>query len=219
MMSNFITRGLRTAILASSMLAALSLQAFAHEYKLGDLEIDHPWSRATPAGAKVAVGYLKIRNNGTQSDRLIAVASEISTGGEIHEMSIDDKGVMTMRPLADGIVIEPGKEVELAPGGLHLMFTGLTSAPEQGKRFKGELSFEKAGNLEIEYAVEAIGAAAEDHSTHDHGAEDQSVHDHSAHEGAAAPDTEATHDHAAPEGEAHDHGSHDHDAGEVEKAN
>ena len=43
----------------------------AHDYKVGSLEIEHPWTRATPKGAAVAGGYLKIVNNGTTADRLV----------------------------------------------------------------------------------------------------------------------------------------------------
>ena len=54
------------AALAGSMLATA---ASAHEYKAGSIEIKHPWSRATPKGASVAGGYLKITNKGAAPDR------------------------------------------------------------------------------------------------------------------------------------------------------
>ena len=37
------------------------------------------------------------------------------------------------------------------------MFMGLKAPFEKGKRIKGTLTFEKAGKVEVEYAVEAIG--------------------------------------------------------------
>ena len=147
----------RIAMLAS-VLAFIAATATAHEYKLGALEIKHPWSRATPKGASVAGGYLKIINTGTTPDRLIGGSVAVAGKFEIHEMRLVN-GVMQMRPLANGIEIKPGQTVELKPGSYHLMFVDLKTPFEQGKRVKGTLIFEKAGSIEIEYVVEAVGAS------------------------------------------------------------
>ena len=117
----FAHRNARTlfpARLACFSLAAALLfasAASAHEFKLGDLEIKHPWSRATLPGAKVATGYLIVKNNGATPDRLLSVTAEISGKAEIHEMKVTD-GVMSMRPLKDGIEIPANGEVKLEPG-------------------------------------------------------------------------------------------------------
>src|SRR5919201_1427727 len=99
--------------------------AWAQDYKVGALIIDHPWSRATPKVAKIASGYLSIKNDGSTADRLIGGASALSRGVEVHEMSID-RGVMKMRQLNAGVEIQPGATVELKPGSAHLMFTELS---------------------------------------------------------------------------------------------
>lgn len=130
--------------------------ASAHEYKAGSLEIKHPWARATPKGATVAGGYLKIINTGSEPDRLIGGSVAAAGKFEVHEMSMDG-GVMKMRPLTNGLEIKPGATVELKPGSYHLMFVGVTQPFEQGKRVKGTLQFVKAGTVDVEYAVEAIG--------------------------------------------------------------
>src|SRR5690554_2110175 len=96
------------AALALSFLALQMQPVLAHDYKLGDLVIDHPWSRATPEGAKVAAGYAVIRNEGPSAERLVAASGEISGRTEIHEMAIDDEGVMRMRHLAEGLEIPAG---------------------------------------------------------------------------------------------------------------
>ena len=56
---------MKTSILFACILSLTAGAAAAQEFKVGSLEIDHPWSRATPKGAKVAVGYLTIKNTGT----------------------------------------------------------------------------------------------------------------------------------------------------------
>lgn len=145
-------------------LFAMTNSLFAHEFKSGDIVVEHPWSRATPAGAKVAAGYLIITNNGSTPDRLIAVSGEIAGKTEVHEMAVDDKGVMTMRPV-EGIEIPPGSSVELKPGGYHIMFLQLSKPAMEGQPFKGSLTLEKAGTIDVEFAVEKMGAPAS-HGAH-----------------------------------------------------
>lgn len=158
---------LRNAALPAAFFAlALSFAsaAQAHEFKLGDLDIGHPWSRATLPGAKVAAGYLTVKNNGSTPDRLISVTAEISGKGEIHEMTVKD-GVMNMRPVAGGLEIPAGGEVKLEPGSYHIMFMELKAPAVEGAKFPGKLTFEKAGTVEVEFAVEKAGGKA-DHSAH-----------------------------------------------------
>jgi periplasmic copper chaperone A len=154
---------LRAALIGLAGLIVASTQALAHEYKLGDLVIDHPWSRATLPGAKVAGGFLVIRNTGTTNDRLVSLTSGISGRAEIHEMSVTD-GVMKMRPLKDGIEIPAGGEVKLEPGSYHLMFMELKAPAVEGENFGATLTFEKSGTVDVEFAVDKAGGG--DHSTH-----------------------------------------------------
>jgi copper(I)-binding protein len=80
-----------------------------------------------------------------------------------------DGGVMKMRQLAGGIEIKPGEAIELSPGGNHLMLLDLKSAIVPGAPVKGELTFEKAGKLSVEFTVAPIGSespAKPDHTHH-----------------------------------------------------
>ncbi|RUZ41237.1 copper chaperone PCu(A)C, partial [Mesorhizobium sp. M7A.F.Ca.US.003.02.1.1] len=133
-MAGSILRGIEErvgiAVLALALLFTGAQSVFAHEFKVGDLEIGHPWSRATPAGAKVAGGYFTITNKGSAPDRLVSISSDVSEKAELHEMGVKD-GVMTMRPVAGGLEIPAGGKVTLAPGGYHLMFMGLKRQPKQ----------------------------------------------------------------------------------------
>jgi copper(I)-binding protein len=143
-------------LLVGLSLVAFASSAFAHDFTAGSLHIGHPWSRATPKGAPVGAGYLVIENRGSDADRFISASSAISERGEIHEMAVTD-GVMRMRPLAKGVEIAPGMTAKFEPGGLHLMFLGLKRPLEKGERFKATLHFEKAGPVEVEFVVEAMG--------------------------------------------------------------
>ena len=144
------------ALLALSPLAAA--EAPAHEFhRLGDIVIEQPWSRATPA--KVGAAYMTLRNNGAIADRLVKVASPVAEKGEIHETKVEG-GMAMMRPV-EGVEIKPrGGSVQLKPGGLHVMLTGLVRPLKEGERIKLSLTFERAGTIDIEARVEKAGAAA-----------------------------------------------------------
>lgn len=153
--------------LATTVLGALTIGASAHEFAAGDLRINHPWSRQTPPNAVVGAGYVKITNEGSESDRLVGGSSVLSQGFEIHT-SQEEGGVVRMRPLDGGLVIAAGETVELKPLGTHIMLTGLTAAIDPNAPFEGTLVFERAGTVEVVFAVEPLGAASasQEHSGH-----------------------------------------------------
>ena len=160
-------------ILLASVVAASALSGgavWAEDYKVGTLEIDSPWSRAVPKGAKVAAGYMKIKNTGSEPDRLVGGSTPVAGGFMVHEMSMDS-GVMKMRPLPSGLEIKPGETVELKPSSFHIMMTDLKQPIQQGKSFKATLMFEKAGNVDVDFAVAAVGATSAAASAHDHDAQ------------------------------------------------
>ncbi len=160
-------QSVRTLAYAVSFAALLVAPAGAQEIKAGDLVITQAWSRATPGGAKIAGGYLTIENKGATADRLIGGSADVAGKFEVHEMAMKD-GVMTMRPLDKGLVIEPGKTVKLAPGGYHLMLMDLKSPLKQGDKLPVTLEFEKAGKVKLAFDVQGVGAkgptAGEGHS-------------------------------------------------------
>jgi copper(I)-binding protein len=151
-------------LIAASVLLTAAVPSFvaAHDFTKGSLHVEHPWSRATPKGASVGAGYLVIENRGSTVDRLISASAEVAGRTEIHEMAVVD-GVMRMRPLAKGIELAPGMTAKLEPGGLHIMFLDLKRPLEKGERFKARLVFEKAGEIDVEFSVEAMGGAPAHH--------------------------------------------------------
>jgi copper(I)-binding protein len=146
-----------TAILCISVFSYFVAPARAEEVKAGDLVITQAWSRATPGGAKVGGGYLTIENKGSTPERLIGGSADVADKIQVHEMATND-GVMTMRPLDKGLVIEPGKTVKLAPGGFHLMLLDLKSPLKQGDKLPVTLEFERAGKVALSLDVQGIGA-------------------------------------------------------------
>jgi len=144
------------------LILAWSGAALAHSYKLGSLEIGHPWARATPPTAPTGGGFLTITNKGTAADRLVSASSPAAASVQVHEMKMEGN-VMRMRELANGLEIAPGATVTLAPGGLHMMMMGLKAPLKQGEKVPLTLVFEKAGTIDVEIAVEAMGATPGHH--------------------------------------------------------
>jgi copper(I)-binding protein len=147
----------RTLAYAALLSIALIASVQAEDVKTGDLVITQPWIRATPGGAKVAGGYLTIENKGAAPDRLVSGSANAAKKIEIHEMAMNN-GVMTMRPIDRGLVIEPDKTVKFAPGGYHLMFLELNSPFKPGDRVAVTLKFEKAGEVKVLFDVQGVGA-------------------------------------------------------------
>ncbi|HEY2610975.1 MAG TPA: copper chaperone PCu(A)C [Reyranella sp.] len=146
----------------AALVAILALPAFALDYKLGAIEIGQPWTRATPPTAESGGGYLVLKNTGTTPDRLIAVKSPAADKVEIHEMKMDGN-IMRMREVEKGIEIPPGATVELKPGGFHVMFMGLKAPFAKEAKVPLTLVFEKAGSIDVDLMVQAMGALAPMH--------------------------------------------------------
>lgn len=145
------------AVLCALSIPAMMLPASAQQ--VGDLKIEKPWSRATPGNSKIGAGYFTVTNTGAAPDTLVSVTTPASDHVEIHEMAMKD-GVMTMRPMAKGVTIAPGKAVSFAPGGFHLMLMGLKAPLKQGDKVPLTLTFAKAGKVDVTLDVQGIGAQA-----------------------------------------------------------
>jgi len=136
--------------------AVMVTAAHAQDYKAGALVIAHPWTPKAPAGAKVAAGFLKITNEGQEDDRLVAISADVAGKIQIHGMKIEN-GIMKMFELAGGLAIPAGQTVELKSKSNHVMFMGLKTLPAEGQSFKAVLTFEKAGEVPVEFEVEPMG--------------------------------------------------------------
>ncbi len=154
------------ARMTAVMIAVMTMStgaSLSHDYTPGAIDIGHPVARATTPAARTGAAYLTLTNNGTEEVRLSALSGAIAERIEIHETTVVD-GVARMRPHAEGLAVPPGATVTLAPGGMHIMLVGLTAPLVEGDRVPIVLSFDQAGEIEVELAVEAI--SAESHANH-----------------------------------------------------
>jgi len=133
-----------------ALVGGLSLAVQAHDFKLGAIEIDHPYAPPTPAAATTAAVYFRtLKNRGDQPDRLVAASTPVAQSVEFHRSSVDAQNVMRMRPI-EAIELPPRSELRVRHGGeLHLMLIGLKAPLKEGERFALRLRFEKAGEREV----------------------------------------------------------------------
>jgi periplasmic copper chaperone A len=118
------------------------------------VDVKDAWARATPGKAENGATYLTIQS--PTADRLVGVSTPIAKKAGLHTMTMEGS-VMKMRPLS-GIDVPANQPVTLKPGGMHIMLEGLNEPLQAGKSFPLTLNFEKAGQKQVEVAVEKAGA-------------------------------------------------------------
>lgn len=85
------------------------------------LQVRDARALATVPGQSVGAAYMTIES--PSNARIVSVQSDAAESVQIHAMSMQ-KGIMRMRRL-DSLDLPAGREIRLAPGGIHLMLVGL----------------------------------------------------------------------------------------------
>ncbi len=164
----------------SVFLLALTLvapAAFAHEYSQDQVKVDHPWSRPTPPGTPMGVGYMSISNSGSSDVTLVGATTPRAGHVSIHETSMHD-GVMRMQPVKGGLTIPAGATVDLKPHSFHLMLEKLNGPLQEGEKIPLTLNFKGANDMDVMLAVEPLdGGMMKEHGMN-HSSKEM---DHSGH--------------------------------------
>ncbi len=140
-----------------------------HSFSRGDVTVTHPWSRPTPPGVAMGVGYMAITNEGDTAIILTGATTPKAERVTIHQSMMND-GMMSMRPLTEGLTIPAGETVKLEPHSYHLMLEGLKGAVARGERFPMTLNFDTMAPMQIELhtmPMEPSSDSPENHSMHD----------------------------------------------------
>jgi len=132
------------------LLLAIALPAAAQ------VSVERPWARATPPGAQVAGGYMTIVNRGNAPDKLVGASSPAAARVETH-VHVVEGDVMKMRKVP-GYEIPANGRFVLEPGGAHLMFRHIKRPLKEGETVRVKLRFERAGEIEVDFPVAAMGA-------------------------------------------------------------
>ena len=155
---------------SSALIASVfSTVVTANEHAHSNIYIEHPWSRPTPPGTPMGVGYLVIRNHSERDITLVSASTPRAGHVSMHETLMKD-GVMRMRQIDNGLTISAGEAVELKPNSYHLMLEKLTEPLKEGESIPLTLEFEDAGAIDVELSVQSLDADMKepemDHSGH-----------------------------------------------------
>lgn len=141
---------LKTNLLAA---AAVTLLAVAATADMAKIMVGDPYARASTPNAKSGAAFMEIMNHSGEDDRLISATSDVAARVELHT-HIEEDGVMKMTHVEEGFEIPAGEMIMLQRGGKHVMFMGLSETFEQGKMIDVTLTFEKAGDVEVQIPVD-----------------------------------------------------------------
>jgi len=145
------SRGVRTALAAVAIVAALAGCGGAGTTPSASLTTSGAWARPGPAGGETAA-YLVIANAAGTADTLVSASSPDADSVGLHQTITDASGMTGMQPMT-GIDIPAGGSVTLEPGGTHLMVTGLAKDLAAGGTLDLELHFKNAGTVTVKASV------------------------------------------------------------------
>ena len=149
----------RSAVLFAAF-AAISSAATAAEAP--EVTVDHAWARASAGSATTGAAYVTL-TAGARADELVGAATPVAAGAEVHQ-SFTENGVTKMRAVPS-LALPAGKAVTFAPGGYHIMLTGLKQPLVAGQIFPLTLTFAHAAPVTVDVKVQALSGAA---PMHDH---------------------------------------------------
>jgi copper(I)-binding protein len=157
----------RKALCAWALCAAMGA-SLAHDFKAGELRIDHPYATPTAPGLRTGAVYFRtLKNPGAQADRLLSATTPVAARVEIHQMRMDGD-VMRMRAVP-ALALPARSELQLrhgTPNGHHLMLFDLKAPLQDGERFPITLRFEQAGEREVMVWVQTPRRPAPGHVHH-----------------------------------------------------
>ncbi|CAN5697500.1 copper chaperone PCu(A)C [soil metagenome] len=111
------------AMVAASILTGCSSAPVQPVPEADAILVQDAWVKAADHGMTAAFGRLS--NSSAADVRIVSATTAASGRVELHEV-VSVGGAMTMRPKDGGIVIPANADVELTPGGDHLMLMDLT---------------------------------------------------------------------------------------------
>jgi len=135
---------MRRRLLLAVPLALVALRkARAHSYKLGNIEIGHPWAR--PSVTDAAAVFLAMSNLGRNTDRLTGGTTPIAK-----EVLLRDQDGSAL----DYLELPPHHPLALRPGRRYIALRGLKGPLALDDSFPLTLRFDHAGEVTVTVMVE-----------------------------------------------------------------
>jgi len=156
-------RKLALEIFAAAALTIGAILALTPGVLASDVMVKEAFARASAVPtAKAGTVYMTFTNNSSKADHLLSVTTAASDSAQVHE-SVEKDGIATMKPV-EALEIPAGGTVDLKPGSLHIMLTGLRTPLKKGDMIMLELKFEKAGTVEVMAHVGDVAAGGHAHT-------------------------------------------------------
>ncbi len=158
----------RLGVGAMALLVLTGITACGDEEEDGQFRIVDVWARPTPDAATNGAVYLTVFSPVDDVLESVAVPASVAAtasmhetvevmGGTDHEHGADQDGMdmagMTGMEEMETVPLPSGEVLSFQPGGLHLMLEDLTEPLVDGDRFRMTLTFEEAGERDVEVEV------------------------------------------------------------------
>lgn len=144
---------MRNKLFLPIAITILGLAACARGPAGPQIEVQDAWARPAPAAGGNGAIYFRLVNSGNEADQLLGGESPVAAAFELHETTMSADGVMSMAPLAGGVELPARDEVELKPGGVHIMLVELNRPLAAGDVVPITLQFEKSSAMTLEVEV------------------------------------------------------------------
>lgn len=115
------------------------------------VEITDGWARPGSKG-QASAAYLTVTNGTGTVDTLTSAHSPAAEKAQLHRSTTNDQGISTMRPVGKQQIMA-GEELQLSPGGYHLMLMNLQRDLAVGDSALVTLTFAHADKQQLKIPV------------------------------------------------------------------
>lgn len=121
----------------------------------GSVVVVDPWVRPTPPISNVGAIYMRVRNEGDESDAVVGVSAARCDVMEIHQTTVVNGVASMSEATAADLVLGPGQSLVFQPAGLlHVMCLGLDEPVVDGELVTLTVELEQAGPLTVQAVAE-----------------------------------------------------------------
>lgn len=130
----------------------LSGSALAHD----GLKYDNPYARATPPNAVNSAIFMTIENHQDHNRSLVSVSTNVAEKAELHTVEKNGE-LMKMRQVTN-ITLPAHEQVELKPGGFHIMLLNVKQPLVEGQTIPVTLTYANGDAEDITILVKKVMA-------------------------------------------------------------
>jgi copper(I)-binding protein len=126
------------------------------------LTIQDPWVKTAKEEMTAAFGVLE--NAGSAPLTIVSAKTSASSRTELHEV-VEAGGKMTMRPKQGGFTIPAGGQLELKPGGFHIMIMDMVKPVAAGDEVTVRLTLSDGSTKDFSALAKATTAGEENYES------------------------------------------------------